>query len=61
MKEQGKIGDNRQNVPLQKVQLPKEGVVVGVIGGVFMSSIPQTQEFKDMVRNAEERIRRGQY
>lgn len=41
--------------PLTK--MPKEGVSVGVIGGVFMSSVSQTPEYIVMQKEAERKIR----
>ena len=58
MKEQGKTGGNegRQIVPSQELQRPKEHVIVGVIGGVFMSSVPQTPEYRAMQEEVARKI-----
>ncbi len=51
MSEKQPIGlDSQSIIPL------KEGVVVGVIGGVFMSSVPQTPEYQAMQKEAAIKI-----
>lgn len=57
MREKRIIGENTRKISPPEVQLPKEGVVVGVIGGVFMSSVPQTPEYQAMQKEAEAKIR----
>lgn len=57
MTERKPFGESsHKNIP-PETQLPKKGVIVGTIGGVFMSSIPQTPGYQAMQKEAMERIR----